>query len=171
MSEFNEQMSKLSTDELMSIVYIYPFKYQDSAIIAAEIELNNRNISEFDSFKAELISKYYEDLSELTDDELMKYAIQLSLKHNKGDREVIHILKMGNIDKKRAEDIANNFKTNVKEEKSLNRDRNRIIGLASIFIGITLTILSLNSASTTGGTSYIFYGLIIFGIIKLLNLF
>lgn len=171
MSEFNDQMAKLTTDELMGIVYIYPFKYQDSAIIAAEKELKNRNISEFESFKAELISKYYEDLSEYTDDELMEYAIQLSLKHNKSDREVIHILNMGNIDKKRAEDITNNFKSNIKEEKSLNTDRNRIIGLASIFIGITLTILSLNSASSNGGASYIFYGLIIFGLIKLLNLF
>jgi hypothetical protein len=168
--EFSELMKQKSNDELFEIVYLKAFNFQEKAVIQAQEELKSRNIPNFEDLKNEIISKNFKDLNAHSDREIIDYLIQQNINFNKSEKEVKHILKMGNLTNERYLVILNQFESLTNETKVKNSSWKKLLGFALFFGGIAFTVLSYHSVAQTGGTFYIATGAIVFGIIYFFEL-
>lgn len=168
--EFAELMKQKSNDELFEIVYLKAFNFQEKAVIQAQEELKSRNIPNFEDLKNEIISKNFKDLNAHSDREIIDYLIQQNINFNKSEKEVKHILKMGNLTNERYLVILNQFESLTNETKVKNSSWKKLLGFALFFGGIAFTVLSYHSVAQTGGTFYIATGAIVFGIIYFFEL-
>lgn len=168
--EFAELMKQKSNDELFEIVYLKAFNFQEKAVIQAQEELKSRNIPNFEDLKNEIISKNFKDLNAHSDREIIDYLIQQNINFNKSEKEVKHILKMGNLTNERYLVIINQFESLTNETKVKNSSWKKLLGFALFFGGIAFTVLSYHSVAQTGGTFYIATGAIVFGIIYFFEL-
>lgn len=168
--EFAELMKQKSNDELFEIVYLKAFNFQEKAVIQAEEELKSRNIPNFEDLKNEIIFKNFKDLNAHSDREIIDYLIQQNVNFNKSEKEVKHILKMGNLTNERYLVILNQFESLTNETKVKNSSWKKLLGFALIFGGIAFSVLSYHSVAQTGGTFYIATGAIVFGIIYFFEL-
>ena len=169
MNEFTEKMAKCSDDELLNIVIVQAFQYQENAVKAANEELAKRNITNLEETKKQLIALHFPDLTHYTDSELRDYALLLKFELKKNDKEVHHIFKMGNLPKDRCNSLIDEFDSSTKEIKGEVSNRNVIIGALWFFGGIFVTVFSMNSAQD-GGSYVVAFGAIIYGLIRMLNL-
>lgn len=168
--EFAELMKQKSNDELFEIVYLKAFNFQEKAVIQAQEELKSRNIPNFEDLKNEIITKNFKDLNAHSDREIIDYLIQQNINFNKSEKEVKHILKMGNLTNERYLVILNQFESLTNETKVKNSSWKKLLGFALFFGGIAFTVLSYHSVAQTGGTFYIATGAIVFGIIYFFEL-
>lgn len=161
--DFTKIMSNKSDDELVDIVYIQAFNYTEEALLAAENELKNRMNEGLKSTIKETIEKNFNDLSDKSDSEILKYMYNLHRVKQKGLKEVKHILKMGNLRSERINLIFTDFELNVNRQNTVNKSNKKIIGAVMFFGGIVFTILSLSYATENGGSFYIAGGAMIWG--------
>jgi hypothetical protein len=170
MNEFAVQMAKRSNGQLLDIVIVRPFKYQENAVEAANEELVKRKIPDIDEMKKHLIQTHFTDLTNYTDSQLSDYSLGLKIRLKKSDKEVHHILKMGNLPEERYNYLIVGFNNSVEKLKKDKSDFNKLIGALMIIGGVGFTILSFSSAQNAGGGTYfIAIGAIIYGIIRFFN--
>jgi len=168
--EFFKIMSAKEDDELIQIVYLEAFNYQDEAVEAAESVLKIR-MNESIKEKINLIkTAHFKPLEENSNEELIALAISLFQNNNKSEKEIRHIFKMGNISNTRWQLIQPEFTQNLTNINRENSSKKKLIGFLLFFGGIGATILSYDNVAVSGGTYYIFYGAIIFGLIYFFEL-
>jgi len=80
--EFRDLMKQKSNDELIEIVFLKAFNFQENAVNEAEEELNRRNIPNFQDLKNEIISKNFKDLSSYDDSKILEYLNQQNINFN-----------------------------------------------------------------------------------------
>lgn len=168
--EFADLMKQKSTEELFEIVFLKAFNFQEKAVIQAEDELQKRNLPNFEELKNELVSKNFKDLNSYSDQKILEYLIQQNANFNKSEKEVKHILKMGNLPNERYLTILNQFDSLTKENKIKNSSWKKLLGFALFFGGIGFSVLSYHNVAQTGGTFYIATGAILFGIMYFFEL-
>jgi hypothetical protein len=168
--EFRDLMKQKSNDELIEIVFLKAFNFQENAVAEAEEELNRRNIPNFQDLKNEVISKNFKDLSSYDDGKILEYLNQQNINFKKSEKEVKHILKMGNLPNERYLNLLKQFDSLTSENKIKNSSWKKLLGFALFFGGIGFTVLSYHSVAQTGGTYYIATGAIVFGIIYFFEL-
>jgi hypothetical protein len=169
MNDFSDQMAKCSNEELLKMTIIEAFKYQEFAIVAAVLELNKRKIPDLEELKSRMISENFKDLANYSDSDLKEYVLSLKFKFKKNDKEIYHILKMGNLHEDKSIAIIEEFDNLVKKNNTDKSDKNKLIGAILFIGGISFTLLTFDSARE-GGAYYVAYGAIIFGVIKFFNL-
>jgi hypothetical protein len=169
MNQFSERMAKCSNEELLDIVIIKPYEYQNDAVLAAEFELKRRDIPDLDSIKHELRLQHFNDLSDYSDSDLKNYALLLKFQHKKSDKEVHHILKMGNLPAERCDALINSFDDSAKDLKKEASEKNSWTGALWLIGGIVVTIFSFTNAES-GGTYFVATGAIVYGLIRMFNL-
>jgi hypothetical protein len=169
MIDFSKHMSSLTDEELLEIVIVKAFQYDEAAIEAANRELEKRHIPELEARKQQLISTYFHDLTNYADSDLKNYALLLKFKEKKSDKEVHHILKIGNLPEDRCKSLIEGFDSSATEIKGEASNSNVVYGALWFFGGIFVTFFSM-STSQDGGTYVVAFGAIIYGLIKMLNL-
>lgn len=168
--EFADLMKQKSNDELIEIVFLKAFNFQEKAVVQAEEELKSRSIPNLEDLINEIISKNFKDLNANSDREILDYLIQQNVNFNKSDKEVKHLLKMGKLPTDRYLTILNQFENLINENKIKNSSWKKLLGFALFFGGIGFSVLSYHSVAQTGGTFYIATGAIVFGIIYFFEL-
>jgi hypothetical protein len=163
--DFVELMKQKSNDELIEIVYLKAFNFQEKAVFQAEEELKRRNLPNFEELRNEIISKHFKDLNSHSDSKILDYLIKQNINFKKSEKEVKHILKMGNLPNERYISILDQFDSLTKENKVKNSSGKKLLGFALFFGGIGFSVLSYHSVAQTGGTYYIAAGAIVFGVI------
>jgi hypothetical protein len=168
--EFREFMEQKSNEELIDLIFVHAYNYQENAVIAAEEVLKHRNISNLDEIRKQISEKHFKDLSSYPDKKLLAYLLQLHFNKNKSINEIKHILKMGNLQEARITNLMQEFELEKNEKKSSNSSFKKFVGFALFFGGIAFSVLSYHSVAQTGGTYFVAFGAIAAGVVLFFEL-
>jgi hypothetical protein len=128
--EIEEVMSKKSNDELLDIIVLKAYTYEEFAIIAAKNELKRRKISGIDKLIEIKIDANFEILESLSNEELAKRVAQWKSIEKKSEKEVRHILFHSKIPANRVNEIL------VEAKEVSNSARGSILNNSDMFFGL-----------------------------------
>ncbi len=128
--EIEEVMSKKSNDELLDIIVLKAYSYEEFAIIAAKNELKKRKIRGIDELIEFKIEANFENLESLSNEELAKRVAQWKSTEKKSDKEVRHILLHSKIPADRVSQLL------VEAKEISNREHGSILNNNDMFFGV-----------------------------------